>query len=128
MEVPFTGRILIVDDNELICIAFQEWLTEVGYQALAVSCAPEAVRLATQRPFDVVFTDLLMPEMSGVEVCRAIKSAWPQTQVVLISGHPEEIRVQGPAFLQAGGYEEILRKPITLDVLLKVTRQLIGST
>jgi two-component system nitrate/nitrite response regulator NarL len=123
MSAP--ARILIVDDHELIGIAFAEALRDAGYQAHAEQSAREAVRMAAQCPFDVVFTDLLMPEMSGVEVCQAIKGACPQTQVVLISGHPEAARAQRAAFLSAGGHAEILPKPIGIDTLLDVTQRLV---
>ena len=123
MSAP--ARILIVDDNELIGIAFAEALRDAGYQTHAEQSALEAVRMAAQCPFDVVFTDLLMPEMSGVEVCQAIKRACPQTQVVLISGHPEAARAQRAAFLSAGGHAEILHKPIGIDTLLDVTQRLV---
>jgi ATP-dependent Lon protease len=123
MSAP--ARILIVDDNDLIGIAFAEALTDAGYQAHAEQNALEAVRRAVQCPFDVVFTDLLMPEMSGVEVCQAIKRASPQTQVVLMSGHPEAVWTQRAAFLSAGGHAEILPKPIGIDTLLDVTQRLV---
>ena len=123
--MPAPARILIVDDNELIGIAFAEALRDAGYQVHAEQSALEAVRLAAQCPFDVVFTDLLMPEMSGVEVCQAIKRASPQTQVVLIPGHPEAVRVQRAAFVSAGGHTEILPKPIGIDTLLDVTQRLV---
>jgi CheY-like chemotaxis protein len=121
------ARILIVDDHELIGMAFVEALTDAGYHAYAEQSALEAVRIATQRPFDVVFTDLLMPEMNGVEVCQAIKHAYPQTQVVLISGHPEAIRAHKDAFLSVGGHAEILHKPLRIDALLEVAQRLVAS-
>jgi CheY-like chemotaxis protein len=123
MSAP--ARILIVDDHELIGIAFVEALTDAGYQAYAEQNALEAVRIATQCPFDVVFTDLLMPEMSGIEVCQAIKHACPKTQVVLISGHPEAAWAHRDAFLSAGGHAEILHKPIGMEILLEVTQRLV---
>jgi len=123
MSAP--ARILIVDDNELIGIAFAEALRDAGYQVHAEQSALEAVRRAAQCPFDVVFTDVLMPEMSGIDVCQAIKRACPQTQVVLISGHPEAAQAQRAAFLSAGGHAEILHKPFGIDTLLDVTQQLV---
>jgi two-component system, cell cycle response regulator CpdR len=126
--MPTPIRILIVDDNDLIGMAFAEALTDAGYQAHMEQSALEAVQMATQCPFDIVFTDLLMPEMSGVDVCEAIKRACPQTQVVLISGHPEAVRTQRAAFLHAGGYAEVLHKPITIATLLDVTQRLVPST
>jgi CheY-like chemotaxis protein len=66
-----------------------------------------------------------MPEMSGIEVCQAIKRACPKTQVVLISGHPEAARAQREAFLSAGGHAEVLLKPLGIDTLLEVTQRLV---
>lgn len=66
-----------------------------------------------------------MPEMSGVAVCQAIKRACPQTQVVLMSGHPEAARAQRAAFLHAGGHAETLHKPITIATLLDMTQRLV---
>ncbi len=65
-----------------------------------------------------------MPEMGGVEFCVKIKGMYPDTEVVFVSGHPAQTEKQIMDFLDAGGRDEYLRKPLLQDELLSVVRDL----
>ena len=65
-----------------------------------------------------------MPEMGGVEFCGKIKEMYPDTEVVFVSGHPTQTEKQIMDFIDAGGRDEYLRKPLLADELLSVVRDL----
>lgn len=120
-------KILVVDDEEIIVLAFEEELKEAGYEVKTALSGEHALKLIAKERFDMVYTNLLMPEMNGIEVCKFIKQMVPQTKVVLITGSPIEIEENYPAFVEVGGDPEILRKPLSEGQLVSKTRQFLGG-
>lgn len=111
------AKILIVDDEKIVLRAYVRELEKAGYEVFRAMTGQEAIEIAQKEKPDIVFTDLVMPEMNGVEVCKKIKEINPGIEVVLISGYPEEISKYGEDFWDAGGRDEILRKPLGPDEL-----------
>jgi len=109
--------ILIVDDEALILLSWEKSLTSAGYNVKTASSGKEAIEIIQERSPDIVFTDLIMPEMNGVELCKKIKTISPYTEVVLVSGHPQEIYNHQRNFIEAGGREAFLRKPLFTNEL-----------
>ena len=124
------GKILVVDDEDLVCVFFQKVLRESGYEVAITTSGREAIKLAKQDAFDIVFTDLVMAteQVSGVEVCRSIKAISPKTVVVLVSGHPQQILKYQMAFLAAGGRDEILRKPVSEEEILAASEKIMSKS
>ncbi len=106
------GKILIVDDSRLALRGFVRELQEAGYDVYGAATGQEAISIAKTVNLDLVFTDLMMPEMSGTELCKEMKQISPNTEVVLVSGYPDQIEKFKTDFLEAGGKIEILRKPL----------------
>lgn len=80
------ASILVVEDNVDTLKVIELCLTSLGY---AVTCAQhgrEAMRLLTEREFDLVMTDLLMPDVDGMEVIVAVRRHQPATPVIVMSG------------------------------------------
>lgn len=121
-------KILVVDDEEIIVLAFEEELKAAGYEVKTAANGEHALKLIGKEQFDMVYTNLLMPEMNGIEVCKAIKQMVPQIKVVLITGSPIEIDENYSAFVEAGGESEILRKPLSEGQLASKTEQFLGGT
>ncbi len=119
------AKVLIVDDEVLVLMALQEAFEDAGYQVKVAQDGGKALELVKKEAFDLVFTDLVMPGLNGVETCKAIKKFSPQTEVILISGHPEEISKHLLHFIHAGGRDEILRKPIDVDEIVKQAEKVI---
>ncbi len=124
------GKTLVVDDDKIVVKAFARELENAGYEVFKAMAGEEAVEIAKKEKLDLVFVDLVMPEMNGVEVCRKIKEINPQIEVVLISGYPDEVAMYQMDFIEAGGREEWLRKPLgpdelqdTADKILKEIRK-----
>ena len=121
------GKILIVDDDEIVRVALKRELSEEGYEVQVAGSGQEAVELVRNESFDIVYTDLVMPDMNGVKVCKQIKSLSGGTEVILISGHPREIVEHQADFADAGGRVKILRKPLGPGELAHTTRELIAE-
>lgn len=119
------AKILIVDDEKIVLIAYVKELKTAGYEVLRAMTGKEAIEIAGKEKLDIVFTDLVMPEMNGIEVCKKIKEINPETMVVLISGYPEEIQKYQMDFISAGGREEWLRKPLTHDELPETAEKIL---
>lgn len=117
------GKVLIVDDEEIFLVATQRELEAAGHDVKIALSGKKAIEIAKSGKFDIVYTDLVMPEMNGVELCKEIKKISPKTEVILISGHPNEIQEHQSAFWDAGGKDKILRKPLGNDELTNITEK-----
>ena len=111
--------VLVVDDEQLIADTLAEILNESGdFSATAIYNAAEALELARHDAPDVVVADVLMPEISGIELAKQLRSSCPRTRVVLLSGQA----LARDLVKEAGneGYPfELWAKPINPDVLLE---------
>lgn len=112
-------RILIVDDDEMVLIALEELLQPEGYEVHTVPRAREALEILEQEDFDLLILDVIMPEMSGFELCRKIREMdkCKETPIVFLTAKSrEEDRVQG---LEAGA-SVFLSKPIPPEKLIDI--------
>jgi len=121
------GKILIVDDTKIICLGLEAELGDEGYDVSIAFSGKEAVEKAKNEHFDLVLTDLIMPEMDGVATCKAIKELSLETDVVLMSGHPQEVEQKKDAFIAAGGRDAFLRKPFMEGEIIEITENLLGQ-
>ncbi len=120
-------KILVVDDSELICTAFEDELGEAGYQVVRALSGKEAIEKARKERFDLAYVDLVMPDMDGVETCKAIVEISPETKAILISGHPDRVDERGKDFISAGGEDMFLIKPFSKGKLAETTRELLKA-
>jgi CheY-like chemotaxis protein len=116
------ARILAVDDEPVVLDSFRRILVLEGYNVDTVETGPEALGLVQRNDYDFVFTDLKMPEMSGVEVVKAVKHLRPDADVVVITGYGTiETAVETLQF----GASEYVQKPFTADELAEFARKLL---
>lgn len=118
-------RVLVIDDEiEIVCMA-EEMLTILGYQVTIKLVATEAVTAFRAHPenFDIVITDLTMPEMTGAELTKELKKIRPDIPVILISGFGEEITHDD---LEKIGISEYVMKPMTIRELGTAIRRALA--
>lgn len=120
-------KILLVDDEELILVGWQETLETAGYHVRTALSGKKAVEMAKEEKPDIVITDLVMAEMNGVDVCREIKKTFPDVDVLLVSGHPDEIRKCQMDFILAGGKDVFLRKPLLDEELVDTVKSTLSE-
>lgn len=120
-------KILVVDDSRVVVNGFRRELEKSGFSVKAAVGGGEALELIRSEKFHIVFTDLVMPDINGVAVCREVKKISPETEVVLISGYPADVLMHLRDFLHAGGRDEILRKPLFDNELTKGAEKIINE-
>ncbi len=122
---PGAGRgcVLVVEDNQTVGEFAADLLEEIGYAAVWVASAQAALDLLAATPdrFDAVFTDVVMPGMSGVDFAQALRAERPGLPVVLTSGYTHVLAQEG-----AHGFE-LLHKPYSMDGLSRALRRVMGG-
>jgi CheY-like chemotaxis protein len=119
------AHVLLVDDLEEVRRSYREILTAAGHRVTEASGGPEAISMLGSGRFDVVVTDLGMPEVSGLEVAKEAKRRDPSVPVILLSGwavDEEEDRVKD------AGIDRVLVKPCLLDDLVRAVDRSLGTT
>jgi DNA-binding NtrC family response regulator len=110
------NKILIVDDSEAIRDTLKRTLTLMYFEVVAAGCGREALDLFFSDSFDLVITDLEMPNMDGCILASHIKKISPDTPVILITGS-EESAVR--EWLKTGDIDTVLFKPFSLKDIQK---------
>ena len=107
-------NVLVIDDDEKICWAFEQFLEEEGYSPSIANNAEEGLRrIASGRP-DVVLLDVKLPGMSGLEALARIKARYPRVIVIIITAYDDVETTVEAMRLQAFDF---VPKPIDLDVV-----------
>jgi two-component system, cell cycle sensor histidine kinase and response regulator CckA len=89
---PRPLRALVVDDEELVRKFVERVLREAGYDTATAADGPEALELAAKaEPFDVLVTDVMMPQMTGDELSRRIRGATPEIKVLYLTGFSDRL-------------------------------------
>jgi len=109
-------KILLVDDEPALTASLGKLLERLNYQVTTSNAARAAVELFRSTPaqFDLVITDLTMPEMNGLELARQLRAIRPDLPVIMVSGFSPELNQEN---LRAAGICELLEKPIVLPAL-----------
>ena len=105
-------RILVVDDEEMFAQVFAEMLSEFGHVVCVVNRGSEAIELVRKEKFDLIFTDLGMPGMSGRQVAEAIKNIQPDIPIVLLTGWDRQVIEED---LGGAPVDMVLSKPIKIE-------------
>ncbi len=113
--VPEEKRVLVVDDEPVVCRSVQRILHSRGFQVDQSLGGAEALQKMEQAPYDLVLLDLRMPDMDGMQVLQAIKERWPEVKVIVVTGYAS---VESAVETIQNGAEGYLPKPFTPSELL----------
>ena len=112
---PIPHKIVVVDDERGARMALEVPLRLSGYDVAAASGGREALALGESKQFDVVLTDIYMPDLNGLEVVREFRRRSPQTKVIAITAQGSlEIALQA---IEEGAYD-FIAKPFNIDEVL----------
>lgn len=120
------GRVLIIDDEAIVRVSCKRVLSPEGYDIALTSRGDEAVALLEKEEFDVVITDLMMPDMDGLQVLKIINKRWPDIKVIIITGYGTISTAVEAIKLGAHEYIEKPFKPE--DILTAVQNALSAGT
>jgi PAS domain S-box-containing protein len=115
-------RILFVDDEEVLVQLGKDMLTGLGYEVIARTDSAEALELFRVRPdrFDLVITDMTMPNITGIELARELMRIRPGIPVILCTGYGEAIT---PERLKSVGLRGLILKPIIRRQIAEAVRR-----
>lgn len=114
------GRILVVDDELVVIRSCDRVLKAEGYDVKGVLGGREAILDMEQNTYDLVLTDLKMPEVDGIALIRWTRKSRPNTGIVVITGYPSQDTIKEALEL---GIIDYVPKPFTPAVLIDVTRR-----
>ncbi|MBN1102868.1 MAG: response regulator [Deltaproteobacteria bacterium] len=113
-------KVLLVDDEEEFLEAMAERMRQRDMDVSTTASPADAVRMVQENPYDVIVLDLMMPEMDGLEVLKAVKEKRPDIQVILLTGHATvEKGIEAMKF----GAMDFLEKPAELKVLVEKIKE-----
>jgi CheY-like chemotaxis protein len=120
------GRILFVDDEKNIGVAVSMMLQRLGYEVTTMTESPEALQLFASDPqaFDLIITDLGMPEMNGIELSKRILEKRPDVPILLCTGFAENIT---PEDVHEIGIRGMVMKPPIATELADIVKSTINQ-
>ncbi len=121
-------KILVIDDTKVICTALKVILEEDGYDVDIALCGEESFEKAKLKKYDVIFVDLVMPGMDGIQTCKAIKEISLETELVLMTGHIDlNLPDKEAEFVKAGGRVYNLYKPFEVEQILEAVKRALAE-
>ena len=112
--MPEKSRLLVLDDDKAHAEAAAESLERAGYQCTIATSGTEGLKLLESKPFDLILTDLVMRDVSGLDIVRRSRKQWPETEIIVMTGYPSyETALEA---MDEGAYD-YLNKPIDLNIL-----------
>jgi len=118
-------QVLVIDDDAVVGRSFDRVLSEKGYEVSTALSGEEALDTIENTEFDVVFTDIKMPGMDGLEVAERIKARCPWTPVVVITGYGTAENEARASVLGVSGF---VHKPLTPEIIESITLKALSET
>ena len=123
--MSFNPKVLIIDDTEEVLSALCKYFRQKEYTVLSASNGLDGLKLIESEleGLDIIITDLVLPNISGVAVISIVKKKYPQLPVIAITGwgeHPEALAKEAKADL-------VMEKPFKLPDLERAARNLINK-
>ena len=114
MKAEALKRVLVVDDDPIVGKSIDRTLSPRGYAVITASDGPEALDRLAREDYDVVYTDIKMPGMDGLEVAARIKASRPWLPVVIVTGYGTDANEAKAKDIGVAGF---LRKPLSPEMI-----------
>lgn len=119
-------RIIVIDDDGVTRLVLSAALRDAGYEVAEFSDGAEGLAAFTQRPADLVITDLVMPQQGGLQTVRELRAADPTVRILVVSGvtgaSAEHLRTAVRL-----GADRVLPKPVNLGELVAMVAGLLAE-
>ena len=112
-------KILIVDDEEFICDILGEALTNKGYEVRIATNAEEGLDILKKEDIPVIFLDLNLPGMNGIELCKHIREKKSRAVIYAVTGYSS---LFGVSECKKVGFNDFFIKPVKLKVIFKAAQ------
>ena len=111
-----TKKVLILDDEEMIRVLLRKLLKRSGFEIVEASSAEEALEILKNDFIQIMFFDLMLPDMNGIDLCKEVKKKHPIAIIHAMTGYTSVFEL---ATIREAGFEDYFIKPIKLDTILK---------
>jgi DNA-binding NtrC family response regulator len=118
------AQVLVIDDDAVVGHSFDRVLSQKGYDVHTALSGEEGLDDIAARNYDIVFTDIKMPGIDGIEVAERIRRKCPWTPVVVITGYGTSENEARASVLGVSGF---VRKPLTPEMIENVTRKALET-
>jgi len=118
-------KILIIDDEAIVRVSCKKCLVPEGYDVDSAENGIAGLRLVESNTYDLILTDLKMPDMDGIEFLAKIKETHPKAKVIMITGYSTSEHAE--MAIKSGAYNYI-EKPFTPETLVKAVKEALSST
>ena len=118
------GKLLIVDDEKIAVRNLEHVMKKEGYEVVATQSGANALAHLEKQQFDVVLTDLRMEKVDGLQILKKCRDAWPDTEVVLITGYAT---LESAVEAMKHGAFYYIAKPFRLDEVRKVVAEAMAK-
>jgi DNA-binding response OmpR family regulator len=119
-------KILVVDDNEDVAVITARFLSAKGYQVVTASDGKRALEMIAEEPPDCILLDIMMPELSGIEVLNELKRS-PKTSAIPVIMVTAKIRDEDVLAGYKEGADYYITKPFSSEQLLYGVRLVLGE-
>ena len=117
-------RILIVDDDPVVREVLEQIIMGIGHRPDVAKDGVEGLQKATGSEYEIIFTDLKMPRMGGMDFLKEVKKASPGVSVVVITGFPT---VENAVNAMKEGADDFITKPFNIDAVHSIINKLAGA-
>jgi DNA-binding response OmpR family regulator len=122
------ARILVIDDEAQLRIMLRKILEIEGYQVADAPDGKVGMALCREESFDLVITDIIMPEKEGIEVIGELLDNFPKTKIIVISGGSRNLNAENLLVsAKKIGAHCVMSKPFEIDDLLNEVKQLLNN-
>ena len=121
-DMAMVPKMLIIDDEPLMRITLQDSLVGEGYEVVAAETGRKGVDLLRKNQWDIIITDLKLPDLEGIEILKEAKFLNPSTEVILITAYGS---IDSAVSAMKEGASDYLTKPFSMDELLLIIKRLL---
>jgi DNA-binding response OmpR family regulator len=118
------GHILIIDDEASLRQTMARILQRAGYEVTTASSGKDGLALVSEHPFDLLYLDIRMPDMSGLEILKTIHAKYPDLPIILFTAQPD---VNSAVEALRRGATDYLLKPLNPQTVIDRTQTILGD-
>jgi len=122
--MDMSGRILVIDDESALRQSFTRILQKVGHDITTAASGKEGLSLLSEHPFDLVYLDIRMPDMNGLEILKIIHAKFPELSVILFTAQPD---LNSALEALRYGAKDYLLKPLKPQSLIEHTEKALAD-
>ena len=124
-QITSEKKVLVVDDEAIICLNLEKIIRDEGHKATSAQTGKEASELLNSGDYDLIFLDLELPDISGVEILKGIKTNKPDQNVIIITGFPDSELMDQALNLSP---ISVVKKPFKKDQIQMLMKRIFSSS